>query len=189
MSFKIVQMPKEEFIKHYNLHKDTVFEDDHSYFFMDLLTQEEKAKKDAIIKERGEINSFRLYLAAFDEEDNFAGWSWGYEENAFEYYMCNSAVLPEYRRKGIYSALLEKNLEILTERGYQKIYSRHCATNNDVIIPKLKAGFNITTMQLDDIFGVLVHLSYFPNKIRKKILDYRCGQLKPDAQIKEIFKM
>jgi GNAT superfamily N-acetyltransferase len=103
--------------------------------------------------------------------------------------MCNSAVLPIFRRKGIYSALLKKCLQVTREEGFQLIYSKHSATNNAVIIPKLKEGFIISKMELDDKFGVLIHLHYYMNSTRKKIMHYRSGQIKPDEEIKSIFKL
>ena len=103
--------------------------------------------------------------------------------------MVNSAILKEHRRKGLYSALLERCLKVLSKKGFQLIYSRHCATNNDVIIPKLKAGFIISKMEIDDKYGVLIHLHFYTNSDRRKIMDYRSGQLKPDTKIREVFKM
>ena len=71
-------------------------------------------------------------------------------------------MLPGHRRKGIYTALMHRVIETVVEKGFQKIYSRHSVTNNDVIVPKLKAGFVISSMEISDVFGVLVHLVYFP---------------------------
>jgi hypothetical protein len=42
----------------------------------------------------------------------------------------------------------------------------------------------ITDIELSDVFGVLVHLSYFFNPIRRKVLDVRAGQARPDAEVK-----
>ena len=44
-------------------------------------------------------------------------------------------------------------------------------------------------MELDDKFGVLIHLHYYMNSKRKKIMDYRSGQVKPDEEIKSLFKI
>lgn len=99
--------------------------------------------------------------------------------------MRNSAILPEHRRKGLYTQLLEETLRRVSADGFQKIYSRHSATNNDVIIPKLKAGFTISSLEVSDVFGVLVHLVYFPKKLRRKIMVYRVGDAKPDDEIKK----
>ena len=115
----------------------------------------------------------------------FISWSWGYQESAFRFYMCNSAVFSEFRRKGLYTRLLNEMVARATRLGFQEIYSRHIITNNAVIIPKLKEGFIISSMEISDSFGTTVNLSYYPKKLRKKILDYRAGQIKPDLEIKK----
>jgi hypothetical protein len=58
-------------------------------------------------------------------------------------------------------------------------------TNNDVIIPKLKAGFLITSFELSDTFGSLVHLTYYPSPLRRKVQVYRAGDLFPDEEIRK----
>jgi len=174
----------QEYLKKY---KDEVFENDHSYVLWDIL---DKKELDSVneLKEKM-VRPYYLRLGAFDKKGNFLGWSFGFQENSTTFYMCNSGVLEKYRRKGIYSLLLRNCLERLNKLGFQEIYSKHNATNNAVLIPKLKEGFVITKFELSDIFGVLVHLTYFTNRTRKKVLDYRCGQLKPDLELKEIFKI
>jgi hypothetical protein len=42
----------------------------------------------------------------------------------------------------------------------------------------------ITGIEVSDVFGVLVHLSYFFNPLRRKVLDVRVGQARPDAEVK-----
>ncbi len=133
-------------------------------------------------------NPYKLHLGVFDRENKFIGWSWGIQESGTTFYMVNSAVLSEHRRKGIYGALLKRCVEILSKKGFQLIYSRHCATNNAVIIPKLQAGFIISKMEMDDRFGVLVHLHFYTNELRRKIMDYRSGLVRPDNEIKKVFK-
>jgi len=71
----------------------------------------------------------------------------------------------------------------VTQLGFQRIYSRHRATNNAVLIPKLKAGFVLTSLEVSDAFGTMVHLTYFSHPLRRKILDYRVGQIQPDQEI------
>ena len=68
--------------------------------------------------------------------------------------------------------------------GFQIVFSRHTTTNNSIIIPKLKAGFIITALEVSDRFGTLVHLSYFFNEKRNRIMKFRSGDLKPDHEIK-----
>ncbi len=86
-----------------------------------------------------------------------------------ELYMMNSAVLPKYRRQGHYKRLMFKVMERAKELGFQQISSLHLASNNDVIIPKLQAGFNITGMEISDQFGVFVKLAYYLNAFGQEL--------------------
>ena len=55
---------------------------------------------------------FRINLGLF-HENKLVGWSYGWQENRETYYMTNSAVLPEHRRKGLYTALLQETIKIV----------------------------------------------------------------------------
>ena len=186
MNFTIKSLSAEEFTPLYEAHHDDVFEEDHSYRWWNIVSSKEQEKARGLGKNMG--TPFKLYLAAFNEKEEFIGWSWGFQESFSTYYMCNSAVLEPYRGQGIYSDMLEKSIELLKEEGFQEIYSRHNSTNNAVIIPKLKKGFIITKMEMSDLFGVLVHLCFYTNPKRRKMMDYRAGQISPDEEIKEMFK-
>lgn len=153
------------------------------YKARDLLTESEKEKAKALQTRMGD--PYRLHLAVYFKGD-FVGWSWGFQQSAETYYMCNSAILPEHRKKGLYTALMHESVRRATREGFQRIYSRHTATNNAVIIPKLKAGFLITHFELSDTFGVLVHLTLFPKELRSRILNYRAGQILPDKEIRRL---
>jgi ribosomal protein S18 acetylase RimI-like enzyme len=143
---------------------------------------------DEILQVRGLQNNlstlFKFNLCIF-YGDEFCGWFYGEQQNAHTFYMQNSAILPQHRRKGLYSALLSEVLARVKKHGFQVVSSRHVTTNNSIIIPKLKAGFVITAMELSDRFGTLVHLSFFINENRKRILEFRAGELKPDQKIKD----
>jgi hypothetical protein len=186
-NYTIRELTEEEFKPLFATHRHLAFEDTHSYEFRDILSSAELGH----LKELGQAmgTPYKLYLGIFDKDDTFVGWSWGFQENAATYYMVNSAVLEKHRRKGLYSLLVRRSVEILSKKGFQLIYSRHCATNNAVIIPKLKAGFIISKMEIDDRFGILIHLHYYTNAMRRKIMDYRAGQSKPDGAIRKAFKL
>jgi hypothetical protein len=77
-------------------------------------------------------------------------------------------------------------LGLLRNKGFQIVTSRHTATNNAVIIPKLKAGFVIIGLELDDRFGTLVKLAYYFSAGRRKLIDVRSGQTTPDEAIKKL---
>lgn len=186
-NFRINKLSKEDFRAYWNKYRTEVFEENHSYQFWDLISDNEK---DEIHELRKPLESLiEIRLAIFNEKDEFVGWSWGFQESHTTFYVANSAILPEYRRKGLYTMLLNRMLDEAVELGFQLIYSRHSATNNQIIIPKLKRGFIISKMEIDDVFGVLVHLHYYVNKTRRLIMDYRSGQTKPNEKIKALFKL
>ena len=180
-------MPPSEFHDLWAKYKREVFEEDHSYSLWDMLSEEEVSKVNELRKRISD--KVEICLGVFDESDNFVGWSWGFQDSSTSFYMANSAILEEHRRKGLYSKLVDEMIGLTSKLGFQMIYSRHCATNNSVIIPKLKAGFVISKMEMDDIFGVLIHLHYYSNKTRRKIMDYRSGQKAPDDELKKLFKI
>lgn len=117
--------------------------------------------------------------------ENIVGWSYGWQggmESA-SYYMANSCVLPEYRRQGLYNLMLKKIIEISKESHFHTLTSRHVASNNAVIIAKLKAGFKITGMELSEIHGNLIHLTYFNNDLKAECFEVRSGLARPSNPI------
>lgn len=145
-----------------------------------LLSEEERAGHRALKKAFGFPNAIRLGAYA---EEKLIGWTVGWQDGESSFYMANSAVLPEYRRQGVYRTLVNTLLDLLREKGFQLIRSRHVATNSPVIIAKLKQGFVINGMELHDAFGTLVQLSYYLNAGRRKLIDVRAGLSRPDAEI------
>jgi L-amino acid N-acyltransferase YncA len=178
---------EELFFSFFNTYKHRVFKGVHAYDLNDVFTKAEHKKINDL--DGNTKNFYKLYLGVFDPKNKMVGWSYGKQENSSTFYMVSSAILEEHRGKRLYSALVNKCIEVASKKGFQLIYSRHCATNNAVIIPKLKLGFIISKMEIDDKYGVLIHLHFYTNKLRRKIMDYRAGQSKPNEKIKEIFKI
>lgn len=164
-----------------------IFDDETLVFRLrDTLSDDERARVKKMDSNMGE--PFMLRLGVF-RSDEFVGWHLGRQDSASSFYMQNSAILPAHRRKGLYNKLVKRALEVATELGFQSIWSRHNATNNAVIVPKLKHGFVISGMKVLDIFGPLVHLTYLPKKVRRRMMDFRVGQMKPDAEIYRLLEM
>src|SRR5688500_16067204 len=63
----------------------------------DHLSEDERRRVQALRDRMGD--AYRINLVAF-HGDALAGWCFGYQESALIFYMCNSAVLPEFRRRG-----------------------------------------------------------------------------------------
>ena len=100
----------------------------------------------------------------------------GEELDPTMFYMRNTAIHPDHRRKGLYRAFLSTIIEHLRPHHYQRITSRHAATNNAVIIPKLQAGFLISGMEITPQHGTLVNLSYFYHKQSEDVMRFRTGE-------------
>lgn len=184
--YYLKDMTAKEFFPLFGQHYDRIFGDDHSFFANDHYSAEEKAKAKALGQRMGDLYS--LHVGVFSAEHEFVGFSFGYQETAESFYMACSAILEDHRRHGLYAGLLHYIVETVSAIGFQIIYSTHCATNNAVIIPKLKAGFIIAKLELSDMFGVVVNLHYYSNPLRRKAMDYRSGLRLPDAELKALMK-
>jgi ribosomal protein S18 acetylase RimI-like enzyme len=147
----------------------------------EILSKEEKIKLDALRVSMGHPLVLRYGIFYGDD---LVGWHIGDQQSSHNFYMRNSAILPEHRRKGLYTMLLDHVLGDLTTHGFQTITSRHTAVNNSVIIPKLRRGFVITGFELSDVFGALVTLTYHTNADRRRVLAFRAGEEQADADVR-----
>jgi len=131
-------------------------------------------------------NCYRLFFYLKKGEEKI-GWFKGEQKDKDCFSMSNTGIFPEHQGKGIYKAMLPKVLELLQEAGFQRVISYHQATNNSIIIPKLKAGFLITGFELSDEYGLLIKLTYYFNETRRKAIDYRVGRQKLDNTLAPYF--
>lgn len=114
-----------------------------------------------------------IRFAAYDG-DAIIGWAFGYfEYRGRVFHMSNSAVLPQYRRQGIYSRLLTAVLDYTYSQAVIMVTSYHSILNNPIIINKLKAGFQITGLSHSARMGALVQLTYHHSKERQAIFRQR----------------
>jgi len=58
---------------------------------------------------------FSIRLGVYKNEKVIA-WSLGWQTDHTNFYMANSCVLPEYRKQGLYSTLVKKLIQIVTEK-------------------------------------------------------------------------
>lgn len=186
--YEVRDMQRDEFSKYFEKHAPKVFSDNLDYDPDDIDSKKIKNKIKTLSKQFISPNQYRIHLGVF-HKNKFVGWSWGFQYTSTMFYMCNSAVLPAHRRKGIYTYLMNEVVKRASTQGFMYIFSRHIMTNNDILISKLKMGFKITNFELSERFGNLVHLTYFPQKIRSDILDFRSGYKRPDKKMKKIFKL
>ena len=165
----------EEFMPLFRENRPKLFGENNDVNYALYWSDEEHEKFKALQKKCS--TDIRFYLLCKDG-DKVAGWSWGTQLDAEEFYMVNSAVFPEYRNRGVYKTMMNMMIAKAKDEGFQIISSKHRATNNAVLVPKLKAGFKLIAMKLHPRFGVLVELHYYTNEKMNGLLDYRTGESK-----------
>lgn len=180
------QIPLKEFRVWFSENRSDLFPDTLDFNQQEVLSDLDKEQQKLLSERLSNVFTVALVLL---HRNKVIGWSFGRQESYEKFYQVNSAIFPEFRNRGLYRKLLQKMIELVKSEGFQVIYSRHAATNSAVIVPKLKSGFVITGLELSDTFGTLVHLSYFVNPTRRKMMDFRCGDLRPDEELKKLLRI
>ncbi len=99
-------------------------------------------------------------ITFYNEKNEPIGWSFGVMIDPCTFFMSWSGILPAYQRQGIYTTFLKMFLPYLNELGYERVTSNHMVNNRAVLIAKLKVGFYVTGVDLDERFGAQVNLAY-----------------------------
>jgi hypothetical protein len=173
--FKFSFISSSEFGSIIQENRNKIFTESNDINYMSLISDEEfeKYKKlNQITKDNIRKNLVCYY------QDKLVGWSWGLQKDGEEFYMVNSAVFPEFRNRGVYTKMLSLMVEEVKQDGFLVISSNHHASNNSILIPKLKFGFNITGMKINPRFGVLIELQFHTNKKLNQVYEYRVGSIK-----------
>lgn len=181
------QMDAAEFEPQFLKIRSLVFENTFEFRVREALSTKELMRMEQL--DRAFVKRERLRIGIFHKMKTFIGWHFGGQYPFGKFYMSNSGIVPEHQNKGVYSALLPHIIEMVRDKGYQSIFSRHAATNNAVLVPKLRAGFKITSVEIDDRWGVLIHLTYFFNPLRRKALSFRTGEVIPDAELRRYLSL
>lgn len=87
-----------------------------------------------------------------------AGWHFGESPDGRVYRMTNSAVLPEFRRRGVYGLLCDELTRRLISRGIRMLVSRHRPGNEAILAAKRKQGFAPIGSVDDPRFGSLIEM-------------------------------
>ncbi|MBC8043001.1 MAG: hypothetical protein IAF08_06105 [Rhizobacter sp.] len=166
--------------------RPVVFENKVSFHLHDALTKTEHENLTRLGSRMGEPYRLQLFINKGDER---IGWFTGVQHDRETFYMMNTGIFKLHQGKGIYTSLLPKMLSLLQAEGFQKVTSRHNATNNQILVPKLKVGFIISGIEINDVFGLMVHLTYFFNETRRQVMDFRTGQNVPDDDLKKLLNL
>jgi RimJ/RimL family protein N-acetyltransferase len=107
------------------------------------------------------------HFVFYNPKDEPVGWSYGHMLDESTFFMSWSGVAKAYQRRGIYTAFLQSLLPYLRALGYERVTSKHMVNNRPVLIAKIKAGFHIVGLSLDERFGAQVTLAHFFHQDRQ----------------------
>ena len=123
----------------------------------------------------------QIRIGAFAGEA-LVGWSHAYLYHGGSLHVANSAVLPEFRRQGIYTQLMAAVEAEAARLGCLRVESHHQATNAAVLIAKLKAGYIIVGTEFAGESGLLVKMAKPLDPARQRLLAARAGGLAAAAR-------
>lgn len=186
-NYYAVEVDTATFFKEFRKQREKMFNNTVDFSTYKMYSEAEIAKLNILRVESKEAYRLSYFIMHNNE---LGGWATGCQADSDEFYMHNTGIFEQHRRKGLYTKMLQLILATVKEKGYQKVISKHATTNNAVIIPKLKAGFLINGMEVNEKFGVLVKLIYYFNKDVEAIARFRSGEqaiTKNNAQHGRIF--
>lgn len=172
-NYYAVEVDSSTFFKEFKVSRTKIFDDTVDFSTSKMYSDKEVAKLKKLYAENSEAYRLSYFIMCNDE---LAGWATGYQTDSDEFYMHNTGIFKQHRRKGLYTKMLPLILSEVKQKGYQKVNSKHTTTNNAVIIPKLKAGFLINGIEVNEKFGVLVKLVYYFNKDVEAVARFRSGE-------------
>ncbi len=184
-NYCVQQMQEQPFAEILQKFFQIAFPDIVEFPYRCLLNEEQITARERLRDQVRDKLCMRLVVTLGEE---IVGWSLGTQSSSETYRMANSAVLPDHRRKGIYSALLRYTLDRLRSEGFQTVTSHHHATNNAVLIAKLRAGFILTGMEVTDNYGTLVNTTYFFDERRRHALGVRVGAERPHGVVRSLMQ-
>lgn len=184
-SYRVQAISKAQYDEFRKLHEPVIFPNRFDIHIQEALSQPER---DAVLRLAENLGSpYELRLGIFHNTE-MIGWNYGIQVNADTFRMATTGIVAEHQRKGVYSQLLKVLAAHLREKGFQTIFSRHYATDNQVIVPKLKFGFLVSGFELTEEYGLLLRLSYFFNEARRKVLHVRSGFQQPDDEVRSLIR-
>jgi ribosomal protein S18 acetylase RimI-like enzyme len=175
----LFEMVTEEELWNVNWLEDFAFIPNELYLDKDKLCSDKQKEK---LKQLEAITSGAMklqdsLLIKDSNSNQIIGLFNGYKQNDDSYYMQLTAIHKNYRRLGLYSALIDRVIQYTKYLGYNRITSCHSPVNNAVLIAKLKKDFKILSMEIDALLGINIWLCYFHNKEMQIAHEMRCGHI------------
>ncbi|ADV66674.1 GNAT family N-acetyltransferase [Deinococcus maricopensis] len=116
-----------------------------------------------------------------EHEGDVVGWHYARAWDGRTVYMVNTGLLPAHRGRGVYTRMLPPLLDAFRAGGYTLVRSHHHATNNAILIPKLRAGFVIQGLEMDH-HGLMAVLMYSFDDAYRAAMSVRAGHARPSGE-------
>jgi RimJ/RimL family protein N-acetyltransferase len=114
------------------------------------------------------VPSSAEWIVFYDSDGAPVGWLYGYQEDEETLFIDTVGLVPAFRGLGIYTAFLKQLIAYLGALGYERLTTSHHPDNRAVMIPELKAGFNIVGIELHEYCGPLIKMAYFFHDDRRQ---------------------
>ncbi|OFZ31747.1 MAG: hypothetical protein A2622_04035 [Bdellovibrionales bacterium RIFCSPHIGHO2_01_FULL_40_29] len=138
----------------------------------EVLPDREKARKEILNNFNEKI--FKIDIIFTEKlSGNPIGWIMGEQHDYETFYLRNSGFIPEFRRKKLYTISHSAIVKHLKGLGFERIVSDHLPNNKPMLLFKIKDGYIINNMTLDDRFGPMVRLVKFIYDDRQKFFEKR----------------
>lgn len=124
----------------------------------------------------------QIRIGAYAGEE-LIGWSHAYLQAGGVLHVANSAVLPAYRRKGVYTRLMQAVESEALALGCRRVESCHQTISAGVLIAKLKAGYLVVGTEFDAELGLLVRMAKNLASSRQQVLVGRAGTLEAAVEL------
>lgn len=171
---------KDEFNSAFEKLYDDIFSETVLFNYRPGLSDAEKADW---ARNEQPFSGIPAFLFLVEKDGEAIGWHKSLQTDAQTLNMSYSGLVPKHRGKGLYSAIVPAILKVGREQGFQRVTSKHLATNNAVLVPKLKAGFQISGFEISEKYGVLVTLVYHYNSDRRRALEFRTGEKRLPSEL------
>lgn len=124
----------------------------------------------------------QVRVGAFAGE-TLVGWSHAWLQPAGVLYAANSGVVATWRRRGIYTQLVEAVEQEARKLGCLRVESHHRAANHAVLIAKMTAGYTIVGTEYTAEMGLLVKLCKYLDERRHAVFQARAGILEDAVRL------
>lgn len=165
-----------ELMRFYQAVEHTIYQGEFTLSVSGLLNEEEREMR---VQNAARMDALARYFLLAKVDGAPVGYSFGIQRNADDFYMRNSGVLPEFRRLGIYTGMLEKAVEWIVGLGFQRIDSYHKLSNSPILMAKLKFGFVLSGFKVSEKNGCMAILTYYVKEERKALYEVRAGSRVP----------